>query len=128
MKLQETPPAAFKWASMFLNFYIFDMATQEATSNSRRKDELKNEIAQLDYHLYYVNLSMERLRQELQEIDFFFANFGHFQSFEHDLLHLHKYLKLNLIHNYEPIQVFLDLILFQIYNDRLNEDLALFMY
>ena len=42
------------------------MATEHSTSN-----DLKNEIAYLEYQQYSINVNLESLRQELQGIDFF---------------------------------------------------------
>ena len=66
----------FKSPSSSFGYINSNMATEHSTSN-----DLKNEIAYLEYQQYSINVNLESLRQELQGIDFFFANFGYYYKY-----------------------------------------------
>ena len=59
------------------------MAVEESGSDHLTSwtDDLKNEIAYLEYQYYHINVNLEGLRQTLEGIDFFFAHFGHYYKF-----------------------------------------------
>ena len=82
--MQERPReilTTFKTTCTFLNMISSKKAMDKSASNIQKLDDLKNEIAYLEYQHYHASVNMERMRQDLEGIDFFFANFGYHYKF-----------------------------------------------